>query len=119
MRLCSLSVAVLVILAGIGLGPSAVRAQAHEGEKVQSPDAIVHVDGLACPFCAYGLEKKLDELDPIQAMEVQIETSRILVAFRAEKRATEEELKRAVEEAGFSARKIEFPDESPPSDDSF
>ena len=32
-------------------------------EDVKNPDVIVYVDGLACPFCAYGIEKKLNDLD--------------------------------------------------------
>ena len=94
------------------VGLPVVQAQP-EGDTVTDPDATVYVDGLACPFCAYGLEKKLDALDPIYSLEVQVEESRILVTFREEARVSEEELRQAVEDAGFSARKIEFSEEEP------
>ena len=81
-------------------------------DTVQNPDAEVYVDGLACPFCAYGLEKKLKTLDAIRAMEVQIEEGRVLLAFKEGKTLTEDEIQQAVEKAGFTARKIEFADDA-------
>ncbi|MEF8795235.1 MAG: heavy-metal-associated domain-containing protein [Salinivenus sp.] len=97
------------------IGVPVAQGQSEEGT-VDAPDAVVHVDGLACPFCAYGLEKKLNDLDGIESMEVQVEESRILVAFQKGQRASEEDLRTAVEDAGFSAREIEFPkEESGPS----
>jgi len=95
-------------LLGVALGPSA-RAQ-DRAETVQNPDATVYVDGLACPFCAYGLEKKLKKLDAIRKMEVQLEKGRVLLAFKEEQSLTKEEIQQAVKEAGFTARKVEFPD---------
>lgn len=29
----------------------------------------LHVDGLACPFCAYGIEKKLGEVKGVRAVQ--------------------------------------------------
>ena len=40
-----------------------MHAQEEASEDVKNPDTIVYVDGLACLFCAYGIEKKLDDLD--------------------------------------------------------
>lgn len=110
-----LPVVLLILLFAGTAAPFGAAAQDEPSteERVKSPDAVVYVDGLACPFCAYGLEKKLGTLDAIDAMEVQVEQSRILVAFREGRRATEEDLRRAVEEAGFSARTIEFPEDNP------
>ncbi len=65
----------------------------------------VQVDGLACPFCAYGLEKKLKKLPG--AKNVQIE----LNAGRASFDVGDDVLfpgpvKNAVRDAGFTARDI-------------
>ncbi len=106
-----------LLLAGMALAPI---AQAQErGDTVNDPDAEVYVDGLACPFCAYGLEKKMKTLDAIRKMEVQLEKGRVLLAFKEEKTLTKDEIQQAVKKAGFTARKIEVPDgtssESPSS----
>lgn len=94
------------------LGPP--RTQAQDQDKVEDPDAIVYVDGLACPFCAYGLEKKLDDYDAVQELQVEIEEGRILLVFREGQALTKDEIDQAVEEAGFTARKIELRNEEPP-----
>lgn len=107
----------LVLVALVVGAVAALPGRAHPtSDSLSSPDATVYVDGLACPFCAYGLEKKLDQLDAIRAMEVQVERSRILVAFREGQRASETALRRAVEKAGFAARKITFAGEAPSAD---
>ncbi|MFB6272947.1 MAG: heavy-metal-associated domain-containing protein [Salinibacter sp.] len=100
-----------VLLAGGAFAPDTLAQDRHD--TVQNPDATVYVDGLACPFCAYGLEKKLGTLDAIQQMEVQLEKGRVLLAFKKEKSLTKNQIQKAVKEAGFTARKIEFPNDAP------
>jgi copper chaperone CopZ len=85
-----------------------------EKKSIESPDVTVYVDGIACPFCAYGLEKKLSKLDAIQKMEVQLQEGRVLIALKDGQSLTREQIQKAVKNAGFEARKIEFAgDESP------
>ena len=81
-------------------------------DKTQAPDATVYVNGLACPFCAYGLEKKLKNLDAIQKLKVQLEKDRVLLTFKEGQTLTKKEIQQAVKKAGFTARKIEFADAS-------
>ncbi len=102
---------VLVALVAGAVGALPGRAQP-TSDSLSAPDATVSVDGLACPFCAYGLEKKLDELNAIRAMEVQLEEGRVLLAFEEGQSVTKDELRTAVENAGFTARKIEFANEA-------
>jgi len=102
---------IIFLLAGALLPVTAVGQNSpNEKDSVASADATVYVDGLACPFCAYGLEKKLKKLGAIQKMEVQLEKGRVLLAFKEEQSLTKEEIQQAVKEAGFTARKVEFPD---------
>lgn len=101
--------ALFVALLAMATLVPAVQAQ----DKIETPDAEVYVDGLACPFCAYGLEKKLKKLNAIQTMEVQLEEGRVLLAFKDDQTLTKKEIERAVKKAGFTARKIEFPNETP------
>jgi len=101
----------LFVLLAFGLfAGSTVQAQSREGNAVPSPNAIVYVDGLACPFCAYGLEKKMKKLDALRTMEVQIEKGRVLLAFKEGRTLTKKQIQDAVKNAGFTARTIEFPE---------
>lgn len=95
----------------VALGGAPVHAQSSDAE-LASPDATVYVDGLACPFCAYGVEKKLNTLDAVQKMEVQLEEGRILLAFEEGASLAKEDIQKAVQNAGFTARKIEFSKEA-------
>jgi mercuric ion binding protein len=97
----------------VAFGGAPVHAQSSDDERA-SPDATVYVDGLACPFCAYGIEKKLNTLDDVQKMEVQLEEGRILLAFKEGASLAKEDLQEAVQNAGFTARKIEFSEEASP-----
>jgi mercuric ion binding protein len=106
--------ALFALLLSVAAVPSHILAQERPAEDaaVTSPDATVFVDGMACPFCAYGIEKKLKNLDALQSMEVQLEEGRVLLVFKEGESATKDEIQKAVENAGFTARKIEFADET-------
>lgn len=67
----------------------------------------LQVDGLACPFCAYGIEKKLGVLEGVQRVETRIKDGAVIVIMRDGATLDEATLKRAVKDAGFSLRKIE------------
>jgi len=112
--------ALFALLLAVATVPSHAVAQDRQGTDapVESPDATVYVDGMACPFCAYGIEKKLSTLDAVQKLEVQLEEGRILLAFKEGESATEDEIQQAVKNAGFTARKIEFADDSSSGDTS-
>ena len=67
----------------------------------------VYVDGLSCPFCAYGLEKKLKEMDGVTNIEIDVEKAFALLTVKEGKTVTKELIRKSVKDAGFTARKIE------------
>ncbi len=108
----STALAILILLGFVLVPGAEAQDKQASQDTVETPDATVYVDGLACPFCAYGIEKKLDDLNAIQKMEVQLEEGRVLLAFKEGHSVTKDELRAAVENAGFTARKIEFAGEA-------
>ena len=62
----------------------------------------VQVDGLGCPFCAYGLEKKFKELKGIKKVKIDIETGDFTFTYPSEKGLTLEDVKKQVEKAGYT-----------------
>lgn len=62
----------------------------------------VQVDGLGCPFCAYGLEKKFKEFKGIQQVKIDIETGIFTFAYPAGKRLSLEAVEHQVEKAGYT-----------------
>ena len=64
----------------------------------------VEVDGLACPFCAYGIEKQLLAIEGVQTVETDIKLGTVTVTTQPGSSLEEETARKAVEAAGFTLR---------------
>ena len=62
------------------------------------------VDGLACPFCAYGIEKKLSAIDGVEDIKVDIKEGQVIVTMADGTSLSEQRARRAVTDAGFTLR---------------
>lgn len=76
------------------------------GQEPESSYAI-GVDGLACPFCSYGIEKQLHKLDGVDRVETNIKLGQIVVQMLAGKFLERAQVEEAIEKAGFSLRSFE------------
>jgi len=70
----------------------------------------IWVDGMACPFCAYGLEKSIKKLSGVENLFVDLNKGFIVLTVLSEKIPSEAILKKLIKEAGFVARKFEYSD---------
>jgi len=89
------------------LGAAVVEAQ--EAKPVYK----VHVDGLSCPFCAYGIEKKFSQVEGVETIEIDIKTGTTLITMAPGKILNETAARKAVEAAGFNLRDFEKVPEIP------
>jgi copper chaperone CopZ len=87
-----IAMGVLLTLCLLGAGASA-------GAQILSAD--LRVNGMSCPFCAFGIEKKLLEVDGVAAVEVLLDEGRLHLRLEPENTATPAALQAAVEKAGF------------------
>lgn len=96
-HLCRIVLGVTVIL---GMLSSASPARAN------IPHYEVRVDGLACPFCAYGLEKKLEGLPGVSGLHIDLDAG--LVSFDVTEATVllPGRVREVVREAGFSPRGV-------------
>lgn len=62
----------------------------------------IEVAGLACPFCAYGLEKRLKKVDGVKKIETDIGTGTVTVEMAEGKTLGKEQARKAVKKAGFT-----------------
>ncbi|OUS15761.1 heavy metal transporter [Nonlabens dokdonensis] len=62
----------------------------------------VQVDGLGCPFCAYGLEKKFKEFKGIKDVKIEIETGDFSFSYPASKNLTMDAVVEQVKKAGYT-----------------
>ena len=91
------------LLLGITAAP-----QAQAQNKIEDPDVTIAVDGLACPFCAYGLEKKLKKVEGVEALTVDMEEGQVRIKLIEGASVTEEQISEAVSDAGFTMTEISF-----------
>ncbi len=89
-----------VRIALLVLGLLAAPAWAGPGANVYD----VGVDGLGCPFCAYGIEKELGSIKGVTKVDVDIKGAVVVVTLAEGVILDRDTAKRAVENAGFDLR---------------
>lgn len=80
-------------------------------DQIQEEERVyikIQVDGLSCPFCAYGLEKKLKEVESARDIHIDVKEGYAMLNSLKENQPGEAELKEIVKKAGFTSRLIEF-----------
>lgn len=63
--------------------------------------ADLRVNGMTCPFCAYGIEKKLRNIDGVQEVEVLFDEGILRLTLAPDNKATTRDLDSAVKKSGF------------------
>lgn len=64
----------------------------------------LQVDGLACPFCAYGIEKQLNKTKGVTNIKININDGIITVTTAKGKTMSKAQAARIVKNAGFTLR---------------
>lgn len=89
----------------------AQQAKAQDDKRIEEPDIIIEVGGLACPFCAYGVEKRLKKIDAIAELTVLLKEGTVQLKLKEGASVSEQRLRKAVADAGFKAVRIVFVNE--------
>ncbi|GMQ79739.1 MAG: hypothetical protein BMS9Abin03_172 [Thermodesulfobacteriota bacterium] len=67
---------------------------------------IVSVDGMACPFCAFGVEKRLKKVDGAGSVNVDMKTGTATLSAAEGKTINVDQVPDAIKTAGFTPGKI-------------
>lgn len=70
------------------------------------------VNGLVCAFCAQGIEKKLRAFPATSDVVVSLEEHLVAVSTKADQDIADDELRRALTDAGYTVNGIRRADES-------
>jgi len=100
------SIIILIAIGAISLLNTELMAQESNGKTYLE----IRVDGLSCPFCAYGLEKKLKKLDGAANLRIELEEGIVRLEVPTDKKPSKEDLSKIVTDAGFTPREIKFSD---------
>ena len=80
---------------------------AKEGGKADlKPKVTVAVDGLTCPFCAYGLEKRIKKLSAVQKSTINIKKGTMELLPKKGEHIEINAVKDAVKSGGFTPREM-------------
>ncbi len=74
--------------------------------QAQIEQITLRVDGLACPFCAYGVEKKLKKLEGVSSLDIHINVGKVILQWKAGKPLRVLAISEAVDKSGFTLRGI-------------
>lgn len=73
----------------------------------ETTTTVIQVDGLSCPFCTYGLEKQLKKVAGVESVSIDMKNGKAIITMQHH--VDENDLRQAVEKAGFTARNISHP----------
>ena len=75
----------------------------------EPPSALLWVKGLACPFCTFNVERQLGKVVGVKSINVTLKTGQVHVIFSKEQSPSEEQLRQAIKESGFTVDRVEMP----------
>jgi copper chaperone CopZ len=87
---------------------SLVSFESHAQDNNERVYVKIRVDGLSCPFCAYGLEKKLKKVKGSKDVFIELEAGVATFNVAKDKVPTQDELETIVKDAGFTPKEIDF-----------
>jgi copper chaperone CopZ len=64
-------------------------------------EIVLSVPGIPGPYCAYGIEKRVMELDGVEEVKLSWESQQITIVMREQARITADEIKQAVRKADY------------------
>lgn len=67
----------------------------------------VYVDGLSCPFCTYGIEKKFSKVEGVEKIDIDLRSGTTIITMAAGKTLDETTARETVKAAGFTLRDFE------------
>jgi len=66
----------------------------------------MRVDGLACPYCAYGIEKNLKKIDGVEKIDFDLNNGLVTVNVAAGVTLTDAQMVKLFTDAGFTFRSM-------------
>ncbi len=107
----SFALTLVLILFGFAMvwvspSPSQAAVPTAPGSTYPANAYVVQVDGLACPFCAYGIEKQFSHLSGVTHTNVDLASGVVIVHVKAGTRFDRAQIVKTVKAAGFSLKKI-------------
>jgi copper chaperone CopZ len=86
------------------------------GAKAQFTKATLQATGLTCAMCSNAINKALEKVPFVESVRSDIKNSAFNIVFRADAKVNIDDLKEAVEDAGFSVGSLKMTGNFPEQD---
>ncbi len=103
-------VLIFILMVSIIFAPGVPLLAQESSPPDSSRQIIVRVDGASCPFCAFGLEKRVGQIEGVKDVRLEMKEGKVIVTLEEGASVSEEALRQAVDEAGFTPREITYPE---------
>jgi len=101
-----LRISALIILVTLFISPFLFAGEP-AGKDDLKPRVTVQVDGLTCPFCAYGLEKRIQEIPAVEQSIINLKEGTAELIPKEGQHIDIDEVKAAVKAGGFTPREVQ------------
>ncbi len=88
----------LLVIANLALFSTVIQADNFTYE--------IRADGLACPYCAYGIEKKFKKLEGFESIDIDLKKGLVIVSGDEKMVLTEAMLTKLFNDSGFTYRNM-------------
>lgn len=70
----------------------------------------IEIKGMACPYCAFGMEKELKKIAGVDNVEIELKEGLAYISTPIDQEPTKESLEKIIVDGGFTVGEIEFRD---------
>ncbi|RUT73309.1 heavy-metal-associated domain-containing protein [Ancylomarina longa] len=68
----------------------------------------IEIKGMACPYCAFGMEKELKKVAGVDNVEIELKEGLAYISTPISQKPTKESLEKIIIDGGFTVGTIEF-----------
>ncbi len=68
----------------------------------------IEIKGMACPYCAFGMEKELKKVAGVDNVEIELKKGLAYISTPISQKPTKKSLEKIIANASFTVGKIEF-----------
>ncbi len=70
----------------------------------------IEIKGMACPYCAFGMEKELKKVAGVENVEIELKEGLAYISTPINQKPTKESLEKIIIDGGFTVGEIEYSD---------
>ncbi len=87
-----------------------IKAQNSDKQQQEHIYVKAEIKGMVCPYCAFGMEKKLKEISGVNNVEIELEEGLAYISTLKEQKPSKESIRNIILNAGFTVGKIQYSD---------